>query len=139
MHTTLHCSPGLCWSIHDLQLRHLFLSEKDSSLKFPPSPLFTPSDQMPYGSLHTESHIHRKMLHNNLLIMVPRTHSVQGTICICPEQLGMAHFLSKNLENVQQNCEHRELRISADLDSALKVGKLTSPPPPHPDIGNLGF
>ena len=77
----------------------------------------------------------------NKIFRVPRTHSVRGTICICLEQLGMSHFLSKNLENFQQNCEHRESWILTDLDSASKVGKSAYPPSPHPppDIGNFGF
>ena len=53
----------------------------------------------------------------------------------------LAYFLPKNLENVQQNLQHREYRFLVDLDSGSKVGKSTSPPPPSPHWtqGNLNF
>ena len=89
--------------------------------------------------------------------MVPRARGVQGTICICPEQLGMAHFLSKLLTKGNLDfsrfglrikewlsnpappppARHGEIWILADLDSGSKVGQ---PPPPstrHREIWNL--
>ena len=55
-----------------------------------------------------------------VIFMVPRTHSTHTYIN--PEQLGMAHFLSKKLWNFQQNFEHREFWILEDLVSTSKTG-----------------
>ena len=43
------------------------------------------------------------LLHYTFFFRVPCTRGVRDTICTCPEQLEMPYFLSKNVENVQQN------------------------------------
>ena len=60
-----------------------------------------------------------------VFVMVPRTHSVRGTICIRPEKLAVFHD-----KTFQQNFEHREFWISAELNLASKVCKTMYPPPP---------
>ena len=79
------------------------------------------------------------------LILVRRTHNVQGTICSRPEQLGMGQFYDKNFSaKFSTNFQHREFWILADLDSASEAGTLIPDPPPPPpppplDIGNFKF
>ena len=67
-----------------------------------------------------------------------KNNFIYQPICSRPEQLGLNHFYDKNLEHFQQNFEHREFWILADLDSASKVGK-SMYPFFHPPTGHKEF